>query len=62
MKKLFTLLVATLFVFSLVGLDASAAITKKINANIKTKDITLYRELSLMLPDNNIYITIQLPS
>ena len=39
MKKLFTLFVAILCMFSFVGIEAHSAINKKINANIKTKTV-----------------------
>ena len=49
MKKLFTLLVVTLLLFSFAGLETSAAITKKINANIKTKKVPAGTVLTLKL-------------
>ena len=49
MKKLFTLFVAILCMFSFVGIEAHSAINKKINANIKTKTVPAGTVLTLKL-------------
>ena len=49
MKKLFTLLIATMLMFSVNSLAGYSAITKKINANIKTKTVPAGTILTLKL-------------
>ncbi len=49
MKKLFTLFVAILCLFCFAGVEAHSAISKKINANIKTKTVPAGTVLTLKL-------------
>ena len=49
MKKLFTLLVAIFCLFAFAGVEAYSAVSKKINANIKTKTVPAGTVLTLKL-------------
>ncbi len=49
MKKLFTLLIATIIMFSFTVVESFSAVSKKINANIKTKTVPAGTVLTLKL-------------